>query len=77
MAKSRRLPEPIALNDGRVLETLADARDLMIMLPNRRYDRPHWEHVAELLTAAERGNLARAVQFSDRLKDALKAEGLI
>jgi hypothetical protein len=73
MAKSHGLP--IALRDGRVLETLADVRDLMLALPFRHYDRPHWEQVAESLMPAERG--ARTDQFIDRLKRALRAEGLI
>ena len=46
------LPSPIALNDGRTIATLSDARDLMLGLPELHTRNPHWQYAAELLLKA-------------------------
>jgi hypothetical protein len=77
MLWSRRLPKNLVLRDGREIRTLSDARDLIVTLPERRYDKPHWEYAAELLTTAARGGGAKVDAFNSRLELALEAEGLI
>src|ERR1700689_5554560 len=56
-AWSKKFWKPIVLRDGRELATLADARDLMLALPERHQSRPLWQYAAELLIdAAERSS---------------------
>jgi hypothetical protein len=38
----RKLTPPIQLKDGRVLDTLADVRELMLSLPERHLQDGHW-----------------------------------
>jgi hypothetical protein len=71
------LPKSIVSKDGRELKTLADARALILALPESHRADSHWDHAAELLTAAAQGKPAFVNQFSIQLKRALKAEGLI
>jgi hypothetical protein len=77
MLWSRRLPKNLVLRDGRQIRTLSDARDVILTLPERRYDKPHWEYAAELLTTAARGGGAKVAAFNSQLELALEAEGLI
>jgi hypothetical protein len=52
MTWSRKLIPPLVLKDGCVLETLSDARDMIVGLPEGRQRAPHWQHAAELLLYA-------------------------
>jgi hypothetical protein len=78
MTWSRRLPEPLRLNDGRTVATLAEARDLMLTLPHETEIDPHWRQAAEvLLKAAYRGRQDPIHDASRELSRALRANGLI
>jgi hypothetical protein len=77
MSWSRPLPKSIVLKDGRELKTLADARALILALPEGHQADSLWGHAAELLTAAAQSKPTFVNQFSVQLKRALKAEGPI
>ena len=74
----RKFDEPIALKDGRKIATLADARRLMLSLPELHLRTHQWEHVGGLMlkAACRDGGFALA-QARAQLPRALKAEGLI
>jgi hypothetical protein len=56
MPWNSRLRHPIALADGRTLRTLADARDMILSLPERDQLREKWQTLAAvLLSAAQAG----------------------
>lgn len=76
MAWSRKFEIPIALKDGRTIESLSDARALMAGLPQSQQSRSFWQYTAELLhDAAELdGNIADAWA---QLSRALTAQGLL
>jgi hypothetical protein len=77
-AWSKKFWKPIVLRDGRELATLADARDLMLALPERHQSRPFWQYAAELLIdAAERSSRANVDGAWAQLHRALTAEGLL
>ena len=76
MPWSFKFANPIALKDGRRLETLADARALIFTLPDRRLDRPHLKLAVQLLDEASR-DWMMVVQAGDQIRVALRAEGLI
>jgi hypothetical protein len=69
MTWSRKLIPPLVLKDGRVLETLSDAGDMILGLAEGRQRAPYWRHAAELLLYAaeiEKGGdrrCARAAQW--------------
>jgi hypothetical protein len=74
----RKFDQPIALKDGRKLATLADARRLMLSLPELRQRTHHWQHTADLLLkAASRDGRFALAQVRAQLPRALEAEGLI
>ena len=75
---TRRLPTSIGLNDGRAIATLADARDFILALPERRQT-DDWQHASELLMKGARGGATEidVAGAADQLKIALHAEGLI
>ena len=78
MTWSRRLPQPVRLNDGRTIATLAQARDLMLTLAEQRQTNPHWRDAAELLMkAAYRGRQDPIHDAGAQLSRALRADGLI
>jgi len=76
MTWTRKLPLPIALNDGRVLATLDDARTLVRALPIARQRGEEWHYAMGLIeqAAVHKGPIRITVA---QLKIALKAEGLI
>jgi hypothetical protein len=49
MSWSTKIWKPIKLKDGRSIETLADARAIMLALPELHQRNPHWQYAAELL----------------------------
>jgi hypothetical protein len=74
----RKLDEPIALEDGRTLATLADAHRLMDSLPEPRLRTDQWQSTRDLLMkAACRDGPFALAQVRAQLPRALKAEGLI
>jgi hypothetical protein len=77
MPWTRKLKAPIRLNDDRRLATLADARGLVLSLPDRRQHDEHWQYAARLLLGASRGRKVSLDDLSAQLTRALKAEGLI
>jgi hypothetical protein len=66
------------LIDGRTIETLGDARDLVLSLPEPHQQNAHWRYASELLCkaacAAEKYAVMDARAQTAR---ALKAEGLL
>ncbi len=73
---TRKLPEPTPLKNGRPLSTLADARALMLALPDATRRKELWIYTAGLMyeTANGRGGMTATVaSLTRRLKD----EGLI
>jgi hypothetical protein len=78
MRWTSRIPKPVTLNDGRRVATLADARELMLALPERHQRNAHWQYAGELLVkAADRGEKYAVMDARAQLTRALKAEGLI
>jgi hypothetical protein len=77
MLWSRRLPNPVILKDGRRFDTLRDAANFILALPERRHVNPNWRHASELLMAAAQGSSAFTEEFATQLKRALEADGLI
>lgn len=55
MPWSAPLSKPLTLRDGKKLETLADARRLILTLPDGDQERNAWQKAAELLMAAADG----------------------
>jgi hypothetical protein len=71
-------PKPVTLNDGRTVATLADARELMLTLPERHQRNAHWQYAGELLLkAADYGEKYAVMDARAQLTRALKAEGLL
>jgi len=77
MAWTRKLKAPIALDDGRRLVTLADARALMIGLPELHLQNGPWQAAAALLLRAAKGKAASMEELQRQLEIAVKAEGLV
>jgi hypothetical protein len=68
--------KPIKLNDGRVLSTLGDARELIVSLPALKQAEGHWQDAEELLTRASIAPSARDDALAAMLRS-LRIEGLI
>jgi hypothetical protein len=51
--------KPIRLKDGRVLNTLGDARELIATLPALKQAEGHWQDVEEMLSRASIAPSAR------------------
>jgi hypothetical protein len=47
-----RLARPVRLEDGRTVNTLSDAREIILGLPEEDQRRPQWQAVAGLLLSA-------------------------
>ncbi|MBO0754805.1 MAG: hypothetical protein J2P54_03020 [Bradyrhizobiaceae bacterium] len=47
-----RLARPIQLEDGRTINTLSDAREIILGLPEEDQCRPQWQAIAGLLLSA-------------------------
>jgi hypothetical protein len=75
MPWNSRLRHPIPLSDDRVLRTLANARDMVLSLPERDQHQEKWQMLANLLTSAARGDNALLTSIvTDRIEDALRQE---
>jgi hypothetical protein len=68
--------KPIKLNDGGVLSTLGEARELIAMLPALKQAEGHWRDADEMLVRAEAAPSAMDDALAAMVR-ALKAEGLI
>jgi hypothetical protein len=78
MTWHRKLPKTLYLNDGRTVATLAQARDVMLALPQLHQTNTHWQDAAALLLqAAYRGRLAPISDAEAQLSQALTVEGMI
>jgi len=76
MAWTRKLPAKITLKDGRVLTTLAEARQMVLAVPEPQQSHPHWQYAVELLLkAAEHEGDVEKVWA--QLRRALLVEGMI
>ena len=74
----RKFSEPIALKDGRLLESLADARGVMLSLPVSYQRTPHWQQSSDLLLkAASRDGAFALAQAQAQLPRTLRIAGLI
>jgi hypothetical protein len=60
----RNFTEPIRLRDGRSIETLLHARDLILSLYEVQQQRPFWIYAAELLLAAVDSGDPRDIQHA-------------
>ena len=67
---------PIKLKDGRTLNTLGDARALILSLPELHQRNGHWQYAAELLLIASASKNRSDDALAQMLR-ALKAEGLL
>jgi len=76
MPWSFKLSSPIALKDGRRLETLADARAFIFALPERQLESPHLKLAIQLLDESSRDWMMVAAAEA-QIRVALKAEELI
>jgi hypothetical protein len=52
MRWTSKMPKPVTLNDGRTVATFADARELMLALPERYQRNAHWQYAGDLLLKA-------------------------
>lgn len=52
MPWSRKLPAPIALDDGQVFTTLRDAADFAVTISNRQKAHLAWQYAIELMMKA-------------------------
>jgi hypothetical protein len=77
MVWSRKLIPPLVLKDGRVLETLSDARDMILGLPEGRRGEPYWRHAADLLRYAAENDREAIDDMRAQLNRALYRDGLI
>jgi hypothetical protein len=76
MLWSRQFKPPIILTDGRKLETLTQARELMLSLPAFRRHEIVWSLVAKRLDEAASDNVAVS-ELQEMLLRGLKAAGLL
>src|SRR5580692_11133403 len=60
MAWSRKISPPLVLKNGRQLQTLSDARDMILGLLEGQQRAPYWQHAADLLVYAA-GNDKEAI----------------
>jgi hypothetical protein len=73
----RKLKPPPDLKNGRRLETLADARELLSTLPERHKESAYWRYAAALLMEAANGQRVALHEVDVQLARALRAEGLL
>jgi hypothetical protein len=76
MPWSRQFSPPIILTDGRKLETLTQARELMLSLPAFHRHGIVWTLVAKRLDEAASDNVAVS-ELQEMLLRGLKAAGLL
>ena len=72
-----KLKAPIELDDGRRLVTAADARSLMIGLPEDHLHSSHWQAAGTLLMRAVTKKSVSMDELQSQLLIAIRAEGLL
>jgi hypothetical protein len=73
-----KLKSPITLKDGRAIERLADARAVILSLPDHQQRRPYWEYAGQLLMDAAQGGKREAIEEAYwQLMRALKADRML
>lgn len=79
MVWTRRFRTPVILKDGQALTSLAQARDFILEMTERRQAKDPWQQASEsLMKAANRTSTERDIaRAADQLKAALAAEGLL
>jgi hypothetical protein len=78
MAWTSKFKITLALKDGRTIETLADARTVILSLPDHQQRRPYWEYAAQLLMDAAQGGKREAIEQAYwQLMRALKVDRMM
>jgi hypothetical protein len=77
MSWSRKLIPLLVLKDGRRIETLSDARNLILGLSERQQRAPHWRHAADLLTYAAANDKEAIDDVQAQLCRALYRDGYV
>jgi hypothetical protein len=73
----RRFADPIRLRDGRSIETLSQAGDLILSLTQVQQQRPFWVYAGQLLLGAAQSGKAHDIRdAADQLLRALMAENM-
>ena len=74
----RKLHQRIALKDGRTIDTLIDARRVVLSLARSDQISPHWRHTEYLLSrAASRDETFALEQVQAQLPRVLRFAGLV
>ena len=79
MGWARKFPTPIVLKGGQALKSLADVRDLIFAMTERRQARDIWQQTSESLMRAADGSSGDrdAERVASQVMTALKSEGLM
>jgi len=78
MTWTSKLKPSLLLKDGRAIETLADARAVILSLPEHQQRRPYWEYAAPRLMNAARGGKREAIDDASwQLMRPLKADRMM
>lgn len=73
MSWASRLRHPIHLADGRTLKTLSDARDMILVLPEKDQRDQKWQRLADLLlAAANSGNANLIAVLTGKIEETLR-----
>ena len=76
--RSRKLSRPLRLKDGRIITTLAGARDFMGGFRESLQNTEHWRDAEELLLKASASGHRVAIERATlQTERALKAEGFL
>ena len=62
MPRTSKFKTKLALKDGRTISTLADARAVILSLPEHSQRRPYWEYAAQLLMGAAQAGKREAIE---------------
>jgi hypothetical protein len=78
MSWTSKFKTPLTLKDGQAIETLADARDVILSLPEYQQRRDYWGYAATLLMgAAQRGKREAIEDAYWQLKRALNMDRML
>ena len=79
MPWSRKLLEPITIDDGRTFTTLREAAEFMLRLPDLLQASPRWIFAAEaMMKAAKPASSKTELSTAERrLRSALRADGVL
>jgi hypothetical protein len=69
--------KPLALKNGRTIDTLSSARNFILRLPEVDRQSAQWEYASEpVFAAADHGERYAVMDARNQLERALKAQGL-